>query len=98
LTAVATGGLRPDLTLLLDLDVARGLARRRDEGEEMNRLDLETMEFHRRVRDRLSGPGRGRAGPLGLIDADRPPPPQDTLRPCPRASFSKSLGQYILKY
>ena len=51
LTAIATGGLRPDLTLLLDLDVVRGLARRRDEGEEMNRLDLETLEFHRRVRD-----------------------------------------------
>jgi len=35
---------------LLDLDVARGLSRRRDEGEEMNRLDLEAIEFHSRVR------------------------------------------------
>lgn len=50
LTAIATGGLVPDLTLLLDLDVERGLARRRDEGEEMNRLDLEALDFHRRVR------------------------------------------------
>jgi len=50
LTGIATGGLVPDLTLLLDLDVERGLARRRDEGEEMNRLDLEALDFHRRVR------------------------------------------------
>jgi dTMP kinase len=72
LTAIATSGLRPDLTLLLDLDVERGLARRRDEGEEMNRLDLETIAFHRRVRDGYltlcaADPARWR-----LIDADRP--------------------------
>lgn len=50
LTAFATGNLKPNLTLLMDLDVAVGLARRRDGGEEMNRLDLETIEFHNRVR------------------------------------------------
>lgn len=50
LTSIATGGLVPDLTLLLDLDVEVGLSRRKDQGEEMNRLDLETVEFHRRVR------------------------------------------------
>ena len=38
ITQFATGGLKPDLTLLLDIDVERGLARRRDGGEEMNRL------------------------------------------------------------
>lgn len=51
LTAIATGGLQPDMTILLDLDVAVGLGRRRDQGEEMNRLDLEDVAFHRRVRD-----------------------------------------------
>lgn len=50
LNAIATGGLTPDLTLLLDIDVRRGLARRRDQGSEMNRLDLEAVEFHERVR------------------------------------------------
>jgi dTMP kinase len=50
LTAVATGGLQPDLTILLDIDVERGLARRATNHEEMNRLDLETVAFHKRVR------------------------------------------------
>ena len=81
LTAVATGGLRPDLTLLLDLAGARGLARRRDEGEEMNRLDLETIEFHRRVRAGYLALAAAEPARWQLIDADRPPAAiQDTLR------------------
>lgn len=50
-TAFATEGLLPDLTLLLDIDVEQGLARRIAGAEEMNRLDLETIAFHRRVRE-----------------------------------------------
>lgn len=51
LTEIATGGLKPELTLLLDLDVSAGLLRRRVQGEEMNRLDLEAVAFHERVRE-----------------------------------------------
>ncbi len=47
--AIATGGLAADLTLLLDLPVADGLARRAGEGG-MNRFDRSDMEFHERVR------------------------------------------------
>lgn len=46
----ATGGLWPDLTLLLDLDVEEGLRRRQKGGGEWNRLDDYDVEFHRRVR------------------------------------------------
>ncbi len=46
----ATGGLQPDLTLLLDVDVEEGLSRRRIGGGEWNRLDAQQLAFHQRVR------------------------------------------------
>jgi len=51
ITAFATGGLRPDLTFLLDITAEEGLQRRKDGGGEWNRLDQEALEFHARVRD-----------------------------------------------
>jgi dTMP kinase len=45
----ATGGLTPDLTLLLDVDVEVGLKRKLSGGE-WNRLDAYDLAFHRRVR------------------------------------------------
>jgi dTMP kinase len=45
----ATGGLTPDLTVLLDVDVEEGLKRKKKENE-WNRLDAYTVEFHQRVR------------------------------------------------
>ncbi|MBT3315613.1 MAG: dTMP kinase, partial [Anaerolineae bacterium] len=47
LISYATGGLKPDMTILLDLDVEIGLARKTN-GDEWNRLDAYTMEFHQR--------------------------------------------------
>lgn len=72
LTAIATGGLQADLTLLLDLDVAAGLGRRRDQGDEMNRLDLETLEFHNRVRNGYHQLAAADPGRWVTIAADRP--------------------------
>lgn len=56
----ATGGLTPDLTLLLDVDSELGLKRRRAGGGEWNRLDAYELDFHRRVRE----------GYRRLMDAD----------------------------
>lgn len=47
---LATGGLTPDLTFCLDISPEEGLSRRLKGGGEWNRLDQETLDFHRRVR------------------------------------------------
>lgn len=47
LNTIATVGLKPDLTLLFDLDVEIGLKRLLDK----DRLDNEPLEFHQKVRE-----------------------------------------------
>jgi dTMP kinase len=58
--AFATEALKPDLTFYIDIDVAVGLERRRRSGDDWNRMDEQTLEFHRRVR----------AGYLDMIAAE----------------------------
>ncbi len=72
LTAIATQGLKPDLTILLDIDVARGLARRQTGGEEMNRLDLEALSFHQRVREGYHILAAAEPERWLVVDAERP--------------------------
>lgn len=51
LNQFATDGLKPDLTLYFDLDVEEGLARiAKNREREVNRLDLEGLELHQKVR------------------------------------------------
>jgi dTMP kinase len=45
----ATGGLQPDLVVLLDIDPAEGLRRAEDRGGK-DRLEAESLAFHQRVR------------------------------------------------
>jgi dTMP kinase len=47
----ATGGLSPDLTLILGLTPELGQARQIAAGKRQDRLDRESVEFHRRVLD-----------------------------------------------
>lgn len=68
----ATGGLVPDLTLLLDADPAIGLARRSGAAGATNRLDREPSEFHRRVRERYLEMARAEPGRWVILDAARP--------------------------
>jgi dTMP kinase len=49
-TLFATGGLAPDLTFYLDIDVAEGLRRKQQGNATFDRLDAQTLEFHERVR------------------------------------------------
>jgi dTMP kinase len=49
LNALATGGLTPDLTLVLDLDPAIGMARLT--GRALDAFERMDLAFHRRVRD-----------------------------------------------
>lgn len=72
ITHFAAGGLQPDLTLLLDLDVEAGLARRQSGGEEMNRLDREAVAFHQRVRQGYFQLVQADPQRWVVIDADRP--------------------------
>jgi dTMP kinase len=51
----AADGLRPDLTLILDLPPAVGRARQEAAGKRLDRLDGESAEFHRRVIDYYLG-------------------------------------------
>jgi len=46
----ASGGLWPDLTLLLDVPYDVGQARRVASGEPLNRFDIDSQAFHERVR------------------------------------------------
>lgn len=69
--AIATGGLSPDLTLLLDLPAEQGLARRAGDGAE-DHFDRETLAFHERVRAGYHDIAREQPDMWRLIDASRP--------------------------
>ncbi len=71
LTQFATGGLKPHLTLLLAIDVERGLARRQGNGDEMNRLDLEAVSFHQKVRKGYHTLVEAESERWVVVDADR---------------------------
>lgn len=49
INGVATGGLKPDLTIVLDLDHATGLKRARSKG--VDRMESKPAAYHRRVRN-----------------------------------------------
>ncbi len=66
----ATGGLRPDLTVLLDLPPLEGLGRRAPSAD---RLEAEPADFHQRVRDGFLAQAREKPDRYLVLDAARPP-------------------------
>ena len=70
LDRIATGRMRPDITILLDLDVESGLMRNKHINK-VDRLELEDVMFHKKVRDgflKLAAKGHGR---IKLVKASK---------------------------
>lgn len=70
--ALATGGLKPDLTLFFDIPVDAAIARmavRDEDHTKRNRMDDETAEFYSRVRDAYLGIARREPQRFIVIDA-----------------------------
>jgi dTMP kinase len=66
----ATGGRRPDLTILLDMPPEAGLGRRTASAD---RLEAEPLDFHRRVRAGFLALSRAEPDRYLVIDASRQP-------------------------
>jgi dTMP kinase len=67
----ATGGLLPDLVVLLDLDPADGLARR---ARDLDRIEAQDLGFHRRVREAFRDLAAADPGRFAVVDAAAPVP------------------------
>jgi len=75
ITEIATGGLKPNLTLFLDLPIEKSLARTNTETQDdrkNNRMDSETTEFYQSVREAYLGIAEKEPKRFQIIDADRP--------------------------
>ncbi len=70
LNKLATAGLKPDLTIVLDLPVAVG--QQRKAGNSPDRLEQELMEFHERVRTGYLKLARRAAGRCKLVNGNQP--------------------------
>ncbi|MBM3316472.1 MAG: dTMP kinase [Candidatus Eisenbacteria bacterium] len=72
LNELATGGLAPDLTLLLDLEVEVGLSRVARRERRRDRMERERVEFHHRVREAYRALAARRGDRYRLLDASLP--------------------------
>ena len=71
LNMLATGGLVPDLTLVLDLDPAAGM--RRIHGRALDTFEKMDTAFHHRVREGYLEIARADKNRVVVLDADREP-------------------------
>jgi dTMP kinase len=75
ITRYATTGLRPDLTLYLDVPVEVGLQRKAGgTGDSWNRMEQKDVEYHERVRAGYLAMAAEEPGRWVVIDATQPVP------------------------
>lgn len=72
ITQFATDSLKPDLTLLLDIESEAGLRRRQAPGAEWNRLDDYALAFHQRVRQGFFALAKAEPERWRTLNADQP--------------------------
>ncbi len=86
LDRIVTDGMRPDLTILLDIDAAAGLARARGRNSRVGleseaRFENEDLSFHERVRQGYLDLAKREPGRFCIMDASlRPEEIQNGLR------------------
>jgi dTMP kinase len=73
INAFATGGLGPDLTLLLRIDPATGRARQEGRGEQPDRLEREHDAFFARIAAAYDELAAAEPDRFRVLDATRPP-------------------------
>jgi dTMP kinase len=81
-------GIKPDLSFLLDVDVAQGLARARARGGEPDRIERERADFFQRVRATYLARAAAEPGRWRVIDAHQP---ADAVRAAVLAALSQWL-------
>ena len=67
----AIQGILPDLTIHLDLNAEDGIRRKKDQAE-LDRMELETMEFHKKVADGYRQLAKRAPERMKTIDATLP--------------------------
>ena len=90
LNRIATGGLIPDLTFVLDLPPEIGLQRQQQGATHRNRLDREPLELHRKVRDGYLFAAKTDPHRVKLIDATQSP---DTVHAALLAEYQAYLSK-----
>ena len=73
LEKIVHGNLQPDFTLLLDLDPKIGLERIHQTGRDLDRIEVENLDFFKRVRESYLKRAKNAHKRFRIIDASRTP-------------------------
>ncbi|MCX8030327.1 MAG: dTMP kinase [Thermodesulfovibrionales bacterium] len=71
LTEIVTGGLKPHITILLDIDIELGLKRNRSI-KKVDRFELEEIEFYKKVKEGYRRIYEDEPKRIKIVDASQP--------------------------